>query len=225
MFIIPFKKYQWIEVDVAQHEQTDIRKDSFRPDNDTLKIIGDPIPSNPGNWDRRKRYVLKKESRSLDELNEQFREDHTSLGIFKPNKIDDLIVSRDSKDWNPKFYAELQQQRLWEDRTASLQPPRKVPYKFHYVFKCDDERCNGHKLSIHDWELGALYWKIIDQGASETETIKLVRQKFFDDICSETRDTYLFVGTMKDQFNVWIVLGMFYPKKELSRDFFGFGRE
>ncbi|MXX94959.1 MAG: hypothetical protein F4039_02270 [Gammaproteobacteria bacterium] len=220
-----YKKYQWIEVEVMRHEQTDIRKESFRPDNDTLKILGNPILPNSGNWDKRKRYVLKKEARSLDELKEQFKVDQTSLGIFKPQKIEDFIVSSDSEDWKPEFYSALQQHRLWEERKSSLKPPRKVPYKFHYKLKCEDERCKGHKLSIHDWELGALYWKLIDDGHSENETVQRVRERFFDELCSETRDTYLFVGTMKDRFNPWIVLGLFYPKKELTRDLFGFGQE
>lgn len=161
----------------------------------------------------------------MDELKEQEKIDHTSLGIFKPRKITKLEVSEDIVDWKPEFYAAVQQLRLWEDRTVSLSPLRKVPYQFHYLFECDDEKCNGHRLSIHDWELGVFYWKLIDQGKSDTETVQLVQEKFFDELCSEKRNTYFFVGTIKDRFNSWIVFGLFYPKKGLSRDLFGFGRE
>ena len=34
--------------------------------------------------------------------------------------------------------------------------PRKAPYKFQYRFDCDDPRCNGHKMMIADWEVGAV---------------------------------------------------------------------
>lgn len=216
-----YKKYQWIEVDVNRHESRDIRKESYRPVNETLRTISEPIRSKSGNWNERKQYVLKKEAKSLDELKEQFNMDQTSLGIFKPRVIEDLVVSPVSSTWKPEFLAALKQGRLWEDRTASLQPLRKVPHTFRYKFKCNDERCNGHKLSIHDWELGSLYWKMIDQGNSDAEAVELVRFKFFDELCSEKNDTYFFVGTTKDRFNSWIVLGVFYPKKQDTRDLFG----
>ncbi len=219
-----YKKYQWIEVEVTPHEQTDLRKESFRPNSQSIRVVSDPIPSNPGNWNKRKRYVLQKEAKSLDELKEQEKKDHTSLGIFKPRKITKLEVSEDSEDWKPEFYAAVQQLRLWEDRTVTLNPLRKVPYQFHYLFECDDEKCNGHRLSIHDWELGSLYWKLINQGKSESETVELVKQRFFDEICSEQNDTYLFAGTMKDRYSSWIVLGTFYPKREENHDLIGYAQ-
>ena len=217
-----YQKYQWIEVEAQKHESTDIRKESYRPNTKTLRVIGDAIPTKSGNWDERKQYVLKQEAQSLDELKRQSKEDQTSLGIFKPRIIKDLEVSDDEKEWDSKFLAELEQSRLWEDRTVSLRPPRKVPHKFHYTFDCNDDLCNGHRLGIHDWELGRLYWKMIDEGKTDTEAVQLVRRKFFDEICSDRNDTYFFVGTMKDSYSAWIVLGAFYPKKQDTRDLFGF---
>ena len=40
-----YKKYQWIEIMATKHEGRDARKESYRPDCDTLKIIGKPILS------------------------------------------------------------------------------------------------------------------------------------------------------------------------------------
>ena len=45
-----YKKYQWIEVMAEKHRGRDVRRESYRPDSDTIQIIGELIKSNPGNW-------------------------------------------------------------------------------------------------------------------------------------------------------------------------------
>ena len=107
----------------------------------------------------------------------------TSLGIFKPKEVRDLVWVRSDADWKPSFKAALSQQRLWENRKASKEPPRKVPWKFQYKFACDDPRCKGtHQMMIEDWEIGALYWRCIDGGASPAEACQKVRLKFLERI-------------------------------------------
>ena len=59
-----YKKYQWIEVVAGKHRGRDVRRESYRPDSDTIQIIGEPIKSNPGNWVERARYALAKKARS-----------------------------------------------------------------------------------------------------------------------------------------------------------------
>ena len=127
-----YKKYQWIEVMAEKHRGRDVRRESYRPDSDTIQIIGEPIKSNPGNWGERARYALAKKVCSMEELKDQQEADRTSLGIFKPKKVHDLVISPDDPDWKESFKAALQQARLWERRTVSKEPPRKVPFKFHY---------------------------------------------------------------------------------------------
>src|SRR3990172_2839709 len=139
-----YKKYQWIDVVVQKHKGRDVRKESYRPDCDSIKIFGEPIPSNPGNWAKRAQYALAKKAGSMENLYEQQKADRTSLGVFRPKKILDLIVTPDDADWKPTFKAALQQARLWETRTVSKEPPRKIPFKFHYKFECDDSRCKGN---------------------------------------------------------------------------------
>jgi len=207
-----YKKYQWIEVDAFKH-RADTRKESHRPDCDSLTLLGEPIPSNPGNWSSRAKYVLLKKSKSLEDLYEKQLSDHTSLGIIKPKKIHSLKLTEDSSPWKPGFIEALKQRKLFERRQYTLVPPRKIPFKFHYHFECDDQRCKTHRMMIEDWELGALFWRIVDSGADYPEALEKVGEKFFNDICGEGKDTHFFVGTIAAHPKNWIILGTFYPKK------------
>ena len=209
-----YKKYQWIEVMASKHKGRDARKESYRPDSDSIQIIGEPISSNPGNWNGRARFALAKKARSMEDLHDRQQADRTSLGVFKPKKVHDLVISPDDTDWKPSFRAALQQARLWETRTVSQEPPRKVPFKFRYQFDCDDTRCNGHKMMIEDWEVGALFWRLVDQGLSHEDAAVKVRSKFLGELCGADKDTYFFVGTILAYPNSWVVIGVFYPKIE-----------
>jgi len=159
-----YKKYQWIEVMAAKHVGRDVRKESYRPDCDSIQTIGERIATKNGDWSERAHYVLKNKADSMEHLNTCRKKDRTSLGIFKPDKVEELVISEDNPEWKPAFLQELRQARLWETRQASKEPPRKVPFKFHFHFKCDDKRCNGHNMMIEDWEVGALFWNIVDRG-------------------------------------------------------------
>lgn len=213
-----YKKYQWINVIAEKHTGRDVRKESYRPDCASITPIGEYIPANPGNWSERARYVLRKNARSMENLYDQQKADRTSLGIFRPKNVDDLIISPDDPEWNPRFLAELRQARIWETRGISKEPPRKVPFKFHYRFLCDDSRCKGnHKMMIEDWEVGALFWRLVDKGASHEEAAEKVRYKFLEDLCGPNKDTHFYVGTILAHPNTWVVIGVFYPKIQPSK--------
>jgi hypothetical protein len=207
-----YKKYQWIEVLAEKHQGRDVRKESYRPYSDSIKTLGEPI-STRDNWAERAHYVLKAKANSMEDLYDQQSKDCTSLGIFKPEKVNDLIISPDDSEWPTKFLHALRQQRLFECRQRTLVPPRKVPFKFHYCFECDDPRCKGkHKMMIEDWEVGALFWKMVDKGCSHEEASQKVRDKFLHDLCSPDKDTYFYVGTILAHPKTWVVIGVFYPK-------------
>jgi len=107
-----YKKYQWIELVAEKYQGRDMSKESYRPDCDSIQILGEPIPSNPGNWTERAQYALAKKARSMEELNGRREADRTSLGVFRPKKIRKLTISADEPEWKPEFKDELQQARL-----------------------------------------------------------------------------------------------------------------
>jgi len=212
-FAQQYQKYQWIEVDAIRHEGRDVRKESYRPDCDTLKLIGAPIPTRNGDWSARGKLALKNKAKSMEELQDSQELDRTSLGILKPKSINDLIVKSDDPDWKPQFYEALRQARLWDDRQKTSEPPRKVPFKFQYRFSCDDPRCKGHQMMIEDWEVGALYWRLRDKGLSPADAAQGVKRKFLDELCSKDRDTHFYVGTVLSHPKSWVIIGVFYPKR------------
>jgi len=175
-------------------------------------MVGEPIGTDSGFWTTRARYALAKESASMEDLAEQQESDRTSLGIFRPKEISNLLIKPDAGEWKASFKAALLQSRLWDERTTTKQPPRKVPWKFQYQFHCDDSRCKGHQMMIEDWEIGALYWRTVDKGATPREAAKTVKTKFFEKLCSPDRDLHFFVGTVLE-FGTWVIVGAFWPKK------------
>lgn len=97
-----YKKYQWIEVAAVKHRGRDARKESYRPDCATIRLLGEPIPS-LGNWKQRAKYALAQRSMSMEELQSLQRVDRTSLGVFRPKRISDLIWQPDAPDWKAVF--------------------------------------------------------------------------------------------------------------------------
>ena len=67
-------------------------------------------------------------------------------------------------------------------------------------------------MMIEDWEVGALYWRLVDGGASRDEAAGSVREKFLGELCAADRDTHFFVGTILAHPKSWVVVGVFWPK-------------
>jgi len=213
-----FTKYQWMEVEAKKHIGRDSRKESYRPNIETIRMIGEPIKTKLGDWTARAKYVLKNAANSLEELENQYKLTKTSLGIIKPKRIYDLVIEEDERDWKPTFKAHMKQCNLWETKSTK-EPPRKLPYKFRYIFECDDPRCTKpHTRMITDWEVGALFWRLIDKGATEEEAAAQVKNTFLNKICSPDNDVYFFMGNQLNHPNIWLVLGVFYPKHRDSKN-------
>lgn len=208
-----FKKYQWVRLEAVKHTGRDYRKESFRPFLESIRTIGEPISARD-NWGHRKRHVLKNVAPSMEALWNQNESDATSLGIVAPAEILDVTISADDREWSPAAANEMRQYSLFADPARNDRLLRKVPYRFRYHFRCADTHCNTHRLSIIDWELTALYWKLIDGGESEDATCRKVKAKFLDEICSSQNEPHFFVGNTLENKKTWLVLGVIYPKRE-----------
>ncbi len=202
-----YKKYQWIEVEVEKHER-DPRKESYRPKVDTIRPLGEPLAT-ANKWAERRRFVLGQGAKTMEDLCALQKSDRTSLGIVRPAEVTDFLVKPASREWKPKWKALFEQRRLFGPQQKPLE---RIPFKFSYEFKCGPSNCNGHRLMIEDWEVCQLYRKERDRLGSAEKACESIRAKFFEQMCSATKDTHFFVGTTL-QHASWIILGVFWPPK------------
>lgn len=78
---------------------------------------------------------------------------------------------------------------------------------------------------IEDWEIGALYWNCLrDADNDEKVALEKVREKF-EHRFLKNNEIYLFLGTTKQWHlrratNPFVIIGVFYPKKELQGKLF-----
>jgi hypothetical protein len=202
-----FKKYQWIEANIIK--ASDPRTENYKIDFNSITLIGAPIPTS-NNWKLRKEKVLPLAKSSLCYLQNSWNETGATLGIFKPRCINELIIEPEEiPDWTEDELATLNQQSMFDNKFVT--PLEKIPYKFKYRFYCHDTSCLGHTLSITDWEAGQAYRNFRELYKENWET--QFRKKFEYDM-TYNRDIYLYVGTMRAHPNIWIIIGLFYPKKE-----------
>jgi hypothetical protein len=203
-----FKKYQWIEVELARGgKQNDKRKESRKPKLDSIKILGEPI-SPKNNWQERRAIIDSLPIHTRKELEVLYDSEKISLGIVKPSQMIDLKIETVDPDWKPEWQAVLNQFHLFGGHPKEL---KKIPYKFSYVFKCEDSE-NPHSAMIEDWELGVLFLKEVERLGSEEAAAQSVKKKYLDEMFAPTKDTRLFMGTTWP-YNSWVVIGVFWPPK------------
>lgn len=205
-----FKKYQWIEVDTTKSSK-DPRPESFHVAHSTLKAL-EWIEK----WDERNRIVLSSPPQyTMCELQKDAGRLNRSLAIIKPARIVEFIAKPDSRDWSPSQQETLRQTLFWD--TGNSRPLRKIPYTFLYHYKCLSDGCKGHTQTIYDWETYRLYLRLIDNGETEESAVSKVKQKYFDQMCSDKFDMHLFVGT-HSSFPSWIIIGTYTPPNKFPAE-------
>ena len=202
-----FKKYQWVEVDVAKHNR-DSRKESHRPYLDTLKILSDPLPTK-NSWQARRLIVLKGVNLTMCQLM-SLPMDERSLGVVRVREVIDFSHKFVGSEWEGK--AKSARQHLWLD--GELKDLERIPYEFRYKYLCSDPKCKGHQQMITDWEVGQLYRNSICNSETDNVALEKVKAKFLKQLCSSGNDVFFFVGTVFSQYRPWIILGVFYPPQD-----------
>lgn len=208
-----YRKYHWIEVDLIKNK-SDFRSESYRPVPGSEIAVLDWVNTNK-NWQKRKEIVLKHVYYDLGELISEAKDDskRTSLATFRPREIIDFIAEPTDREWDKDKLAQLDQLNLFEER---LKPVRKLPYKFYYHFK--DINGTESKLSIEDWEVGALFWNCLRKyGCKEKEAIDHVKNQYLNNFV-KNKALYFFLGTTQAHHlksrNPFIIIGVFYPMKD-----------
>ena len=203
-----FRKYQWICAEAVKTTGRDRRPESYHVEESTIRV-GEFVGSED-RWEARRRVILPHESQSIEELKREKR----SMGLIQPAEIIDLEAESVEPQWPANKRGKLAQQRLFENRLEL----RRLPHRFRYSFRCNDEECRGHKLTIIDWELGALYLRLLEQHTEdESIVLELVRRKFWRQLCAPSVETYFYVGNMWQYPDSWLVLGVFWPPTTQQR--------
>ena len=207
-----FKKYQWIKAKVKK--ASDPRVESYNVDIDSIRLLGTPLPL-ANSWIARKEKVFPLKSTSLCELQRKRNScGEPTLGFFRPKRITSLEIEETDSDWSESDLSRLTQASFFDG--PSLKVLEKIPYRFYYRFECEDADCIGsHKVSCYDWEMSQSYrsWYSLYGPDGWEEKFK---QKYSDEMIREN-DTHFYMGTIRSRPNVWIIVGLFFPRRA-SRD-------
>lgn len=210
-----FKKYEVIEV-TAKKNRKDPRPESYTPDLSSI-TTGERIGPEK-NWRDRLPFFDAVEAESMCAIQRRQKEDGTSLGVFRPAEIDDLVVTVAPAGFTESQSALLNQPSFFGgqlgDSTRRALEPLPIKAKFHY--KCSDPGCKGHKQSLIDWELGALYRTLAAKGDHQDTIFKKIRDKFYVQYCSEDNDTRFITGSMLSKPGSFLVLGLVHPKRVVA---------
>lgn len=203
-----FRKYQWIELDLEpKGAGNDDRKESRRPNLDSIQILGAPL-STADAWKERRAIIDALPHSTRKQLEVAYATDKTSLGIVRPTRILDLEIREADAEWKPEWKKLFSQLTLFGPQQKPL---RKIPYSFHYIFECEDSE-KPHVAMCEDWELGVLFLNESERLGSDKLAAESVKTKFFGELCRSDKDTRFFMGTFFP-YNTWLVLGVFWPPK------------
>ncbi len=215
-----YSKYDWIEVDIERNT-SDFRLESHKPKSieNNFNKIGEIEPD--GNtWTLRREIVLRNVHTNMTDLIAQSKDTtkYTSLAVFKPKEILDFKFEKVDREWDKKkldtLKAKAQQLNLFQNSDNPFEVVQKLPYKFSYKFTSDDGI--ESTMMIEDWEIGALFWKMLAKHeGDEAKACADVKKKYFYDF-AKTKDLYLFLGTTRTHhFSPYpfVIIGTFHPKK------------
>jgi len=205
-----YKKYDIIEIEVEPTNDKYTRKESHKAKDETIKRLQNIGTEN--NWLKRKEILLPLLKNSIEELEVLYKMDHTSMGIIKPKNILDFRIEPIDRcrDWERDLVMGVQQTLDGIPYESAIE---KIPYKFSYVFECNDPNCNTkHDLMIEDWEIGALY-REMKRKYGEKVGLEKIKQKYKEEFSTEKKDLYFILGT-ESAWNNWLIISVFYPRRE-----------
>jgi hypothetical protein len=203
-----FGKYQVIDCQAAK-PTNDLRPESLHIDQDTISLVGSPMPAGPAGW-RRRMEVLPATARSVEAVLAAQAADGTSLAMIRPKEVKGLVIEK-AKPWSEKQKAHLRQQHLdlGESTSQQLRGLEQIPYAFSYRFTCDDERCAiVHELQVLDWEIGESYrrWSA---GGGDWE--KSIRKMYEEDL--PARDLHFVLGNLHKRQQTFVIIGLVRPPR------------
>lgn len=209
-----FSKYQPISVQVETHSG-DRRPETRRPNRDSIQPVGPPIPSD-GAWAKRRRFIEPLMAGSMCEILKRQRRNGTSLGVFRPKRVIDLVILRANVKEEKRLIAQawaaqpsLLDELSPDEKTHQLQELELIPWTFKYRYECDEPHCKTHQQSIIDWEIAEYYRRV----RADNDWRSKIRERWLDILCAADRDTAFFVGNQHQHPTAFLVLGVWWPER------------
>ncbi|HVY46475.1 MAG TPA: hypothetical protein VHB21_11380 [Minicystis sp.] len=224
----PFRTYDWVEVEAEPTGSNDRRPESFRVQQQSLKVVGHIDTTKKNDWPDRRRWVLGPKNQnvfaSVEELRAAQAKDRTSLGLIRPKAITRVYAKRKPEsaraEWDEKRAAALSKSELFIDAETETRDLEYVPVQYRACFRCDDPACDTeHDLSILDWGLYVLHLRqFAARGASmaERDVIDHI-QNLLD---PKQRDPFLFLGNTLAHPQNFMIVGLFHPPIERQGSLF-----
>lgn len=187
-----FRTFQWISARVMK-DTADPRPESYRIERESI-VPQEVIP--PQQHESRRSYLERSPNfcKSVEELKERQQTDGTSLGIIIPESILDCSIEMRSQlernEWMAKEKARSDQEMLFGEKPKPLDFPEG---KFCVSWKCNDERCESHKMHLHQWGVHELYRKYTDREEAKEKVLQTMRQRLDEG----DRDIFLFLGSFR----------------------------
>jgi hypothetical protein len=206
-----FRKYEPIRARV-QRPRDDRRPESWRVDAESIEVVG-PVLSVEHEWAARRPVVEPAIGESMCAVRKAQKGNGTSLQMFRPREVLELIIEDAETDPEKGRRAEDWAAQGSLLGSADLQLQRKaleqIPFRFLYRYFCAADDCPGHRQSIVDWEIIALYRKVRKQ----ENWRDLIRAKWFDQMCGPDRDTAFIVGNQHQHPDGFLILGVWWPPR------------
>ena len=210
-----YRKYDWLDCEFVRNS-SDPRPESFHPRDSRLLQPVDHMGTSD-DWRERRKLLIDTATvhHSLRRLIEGAKANELSLAVFKPTRILDFVWEAEDPEWNPDRLREMRESsnqiEIFSDDSwrETFRVIPKLPYSFSYRF--EDGEGRESKLTVLDWETGALYWNCLKSvDGDEPAALAKVRQKYMDDFA--TKDLHFFLGTTQ-QFhfvapNPWVIVGV-----------------
>lgn len=197
---IRFKKKQWIETEIVANSK-DKRKES-------TKVI---------------RHTPLAEFIEDAELASKLSEIATSVGSLKINKaslgvVRPQLLGIEIEVVNTRFMDEQTYFHQFEAGAIGLREKVKMPVEVRYTYRCSSGGCScavkPHRQILIDWEANELARNIMHRHSDKAAVKAKLRQKLFD--WMKQRDVFFVLGT-HFKYKTWMVIGIYYFRKELRQ--------
>jgi hypothetical protein len=209
-----FKKWQWIEVDIAKTSK-DQRPESRRIRADTLRCLDEPLSTHQ-DWAARRPFIDRlRKFQSFEELDQARQSESVTLGLLVRQEIVSLeLTPAKQPEWSLEDLAKLspaQGDLFSEPDRQALRQLEKLPYDFHYRYRpADRPGAAVQKHKIVDWEAGALYRNVRSRPAGGWESA--FRAKYEQELPS--KDLMLLLGTIHRFPDQWLIVSVIAPPHE-----------